>query len=84
MTTITPEIRRAIEQAGDTPPTVLDPETNRTYVLIPTEDYRRMVAPDRSSSDVAAMYPFIDEVLGRNGWDDPRMDEYNDYESYRP
>jgi len=40
MTTITPEIRQAIEQAGGEPPRLEDPETHVVYVLLDEETYK--------------------------------------------
>ena len=34
MDTLTPKLRRAVEQAGDSPVRLTDPETNRNYVLV--------------------------------------------------
>jgi PHD/YefM family antitoxin component YafN of YafNO toxin-antitoxin module len=42
MTTITPELRQAIEQAGDSPVELTDPETSAAYVLLKAEVYHRM------------------------------------------
>jgi PHD/YefM family antitoxin component YafN of YafNO toxin-antitoxin module len=42
MTTITPELREAIEQAGDSPVELTDPETRTSYVLLKAEVYRHM------------------------------------------
>ena len=40
MTTITPEIRQAIEQAEEQPTQLTDPETNSVYIIV-RADYRR-------------------------------------------
>jgi hypothetical protein len=42
MTTITPELRRAIEQAGDSPIEITDPQTNTAYYLVRADVYKRM------------------------------------------
>jgi hypothetical protein len=42
MTTITPELRRALEQAGDSPVELTDPETRAAYFLLKAEVYGRM------------------------------------------
>jgi len=34
MTTLTPELRQAIEMAGDQPLEITDPQTNTAYVLL--------------------------------------------------
>ena len=42
--TITPEIRQAVDQAGDGPLRLEDPETHSEYVLLKAEVYDRMHA----------------------------------------
>jgi hypothetical protein len=87
MTTLTPELRQAIEQAGDVPARVVDPETNTTYVLLRAEvyeQYKALFESEDEDLDPSEMYPLIDEVFGREGWDDPKMDAYDDYEAHRP
>jgi hypothetical protein len=79
MTAITPEIRQAIEEAGEKPVELTDPETNLVYVIVRAEVYRRM----RNASDdfdIRDAYPLMDQVTAREGWDDPTMDVYNDYQ----
>jgi hypothetical protein len=42
MTTITPEIRRAIQHAGDETARLEDPETHKVYILLKEETYTRL------------------------------------------
>ena len=42
MTTITPEIRPAIELAGEEPVQLADPETNSVYIIVRADVYERM------------------------------------------
>jgi hypothetical protein len=42
MTTLTPELREAVERAGDEPVEITDPQTNTHYILLRAEVYRRM------------------------------------------
>ncbi len=42
MTTITPEQRLALVQAGDAPVVLSDPLSGDAYVLVREEDYRKM------------------------------------------
>jgi hypothetical protein len=76
MTTITPEQRQAIAEAGEAPVPVLDPETNKTYVLISEESYHRIC--DRNDDDLNAeeMLSHMWEVM-KDDWSDPRMDVYD-------
>jgi hypothetical protein len=79
MTAIPSEIRQAIEQAGDAPLQLTDPETNATYVIIRAEVYERMRALC-DDFDIRELYPMMNEVAAREGWDDPAMDIYNEYQ----
>ncbi len=76
MTTLTPEIRQAIEQAGDAPVPITDPETHVAYVIVKAEVFDRMRALCEDF-DVRGLHPMMNEVAAREGWDDPAMDVYN-------
>lgn len=82
MTILTPELRQAIAQSGDEPIRLVDPETNTTYVVVRADIYEQYKA-EADDIDIRAMYPLIDEVFGREGWDDPAMDIYDDYEAHK-
>jgi hypothetical protein len=43
MDTLTPELKRAVEMAGDSPVRLTDPETHRDYVLVSAEVYERFL-----------------------------------------
>ena len=74
--TITPELKAAIDHAGDDPVRIEDPETNRSFVLIRSEQFDRI--RDLLSQDpVERMAPFLDEAFVE-GWDDPALDVYID------
>jgi len=42
MTTITPEQRQAVAEAGDSPVELADPQTGTSYVLVRADLYRQM------------------------------------------
>ena len=42
MATITPELRREIEQAGEQPVRIADPETHTEYVILKADVYEKM------------------------------------------
>ncbi len=42
MTTLTPELRQAVELAGDRPVEITDPQTKTDYVLLKADVYRRL------------------------------------------
>jgi hypothetical protein len=69
MTTITPEQRHAIAEAGDRHPELFDPETNKTYFLVTSEWLEGIRAWLR---------PFEED------WNDPAMDVYDNDELYGP
>jgi hypothetical protein len=80
MQTITPELRQAIEEAGNAPPRILDPETNIDYVLIRADVYeniRALVEPDAELDPKEMTHLIWDTMKG--DWDDPEMDDYDDY-----
>ena len=72
MTAITAEIRRAIEQAGDDPVPITDSETQAAYVIVKAEIYGAV--PALEEFDVRDVYPMMNEVAAREGWDDPALD----------
>jgi hypothetical protein len=77
---LTEEQHRLLLAAGDTLPTVVDSTTGATYVLLPTDVYAKVrQLLDFSPADV---YPAIDEAF-REGWDDPKMAEYDHYEEHK-
>jgi len=54
MDTLTPELKQALKQAGDSPVRLLDPETQRAYVLVSEEVFERMLADEEDRRDQAA------------------------------
>jgi hypothetical protein len=84
MTTITPELKRAIEEGGGQPTHLVDPETNAAYVLIRAEQFERLQLLLSQESSVRNQYPSVDRVFGKEGWDDPAMDVYNNYDAHKP
>ncbi|WP_152054158.1 hypothetical protein [Tautonia marina] len=44
MTNLTPELLRAIREAGDEPVRLEDPDSRDRYVLIPADQYDRLLA----------------------------------------
>jgi len=40
--TMTPEQKKAVDQAGDAPVVLEDPETHESYVIVKEETYRRL------------------------------------------
>ena len=75
MTTLTPEQRQEVEKAGDELVRLADPVTKAEYVILKADVYDRIRA--LADDDTRAGYPLAMKVFGRDGWDDPQMDEYN-------
>jgi hypothetical protein len=58
-------------------PKVRDPQTNLTYVLVPSDVYERLkglLDEDWAETTFRASM----EAFARDGWDDPRMDVYDE------
>ena len=65
-------------------PTAVDPETQEAYVLVRKEVYDRvkgLLFGDEKWSEGA--YAAALEVFARDGWDDPRMDVYDQLDPRR-
>jgi hypothetical protein len=54
MDTLTPELRLAVEQAGDSPVRLTDPETHKAYVLVSAEVFERLLLVDEDRREQAA------------------------------
>mgnify|MGYP001585610649 CR=1 FL=1 len=80
---LTPDQHQEIIQNGKDPVRALDPVTEKEYVLVPAEDYVRWQHLVSDRVDVREAYPAIDRSFAE-GWNDPRMDEYDRYEELKP
>ncbi|MEA2631111.1 MAG: hypothetical protein QOE66_1330 [Chloroflexota bacterium] len=58
MPVLTPELKRAVEQAGDDHVTLTDPETQRAYVLLPLDEYEKLAGARYDDT------PWTDEEMG--------------------
>jgi hypothetical protein len=82
--TLTPEQQRALDAQPDFPLRVIDPRTNRAYVLISLEQYDKVKDLfDDGEYDISDTYPAQMGSAMRAGWADPAMDAYNDYDANR-
>ena len=78
------EQRHAIEQQHGGPVLVVDDATQKQYVLLPADAYQRVRSLiDADAFDVSETYVLQERVAGAAGWDDPAMDDYNDYDTHR-
>jgi hypothetical protein len=72
--------REALARAVETPPIVVDPASQTTYVLLRTEAYQQMTARLEEEEEipaVRAMYPHILDVM-KGDWEGPAMDVYDE------
>lgn len=86
MIELTLEQQQAVARQGKTPPRAVDPDTHTTYFLIREEVYARvrvLLDEEEDNQFLREMYPHVIEVFGREGWDDPVMDIYNDLDPRR-
>ncbi len=86
MTTFTPELRQLVEQAGDAPIELTDPETNQAYVLIRKEAYQRLrqqVGLEMGPLSLEEQKAALAHAGKIAGWDDPALDVYNDLDPRR-
>ena len=81
MIELTLEQRQAVAREEETPPRVVDPVSQARYVLVREEVFdrvRRLFDADDDSQFARDLTPHVLELFGREGWDDPAMDVYND------
>ena len=79
MSILTPELRQAVDAAGEQPVPIIDQETNQRYVLLRAEVYERLhVLFDQEPLSQREQRFLLQEAGKRAGWDDPAMNIYND------
>jgi hypothetical protein len=81
MILLTQEQLNALEAGVE--PRLLDPRTNTVYFLVRADIYERartLLGEDSHPSDA---YPALDRAFSE-GWDDPKMDDYDRYEELKP
>jgi hypothetical protein len=79
-TTLTPEQVLAIAADPDRPVRLVDPQSSRTYILLRAEEYERIQAMLEDDFSIRDTYKAQLRSALRAGWDDPAMDDYNDYD----
>ena len=75
------ELRTVVVTHPGVPVELVDEQTQAVYVLMSADEFKRLktVAEDNLSDTYAAQI----ESAMRAGWDQPIMDEYNDYDAHR-
>jgi hypothetical protein len=78
MIQLTPQQLDAVAASAETPPTLIDPNTQAAYVLIRKELYERLLAAEYDDSPwTAEERDVLAWEAGKHaGWDD--MDEYDE------
>ena len=74
MATLTPEQRQEVQQVGEEPVRIADPETQTEYVILKADVYDLIRA---MAEDERTAYPLAMKVFGQDGWDDAQRAEYN-------
>jgi hypothetical protein len=77
---LTNDLRQAVNAQG-TPLEIIDSQTGNVFVLVNQSIFERVQS--LVGDDLAETYPAQIESAMRAGWDDPVMDEYNDYDQHR-
>jgi hypothetical protein len=86
MIELTLEQRQDVIKQGEIPPRAIDPDTAITYVLLREEVYAKIKAlliEEQNNQFLQDMYLPVMQTFGKEGWDDPAMDIYNDLDPRR-
>ena len=75
------ELRSVLSGHPGEPLVVVDEQTKVAYVLVPAEEFQRLRTA--SEDELGDTYAAQMESALLAGWDDPRMEEYNDYDAHR-
>jgi len=66
-------------RGAEKPVRMADPETNQQYVLLRAEVYDRLSELLGEDFQPKVAYPALDRAFAE-GWQDPKMDDYDRYE----
>jgi hypothetical protein len=85
MTKLTTEQQQALHDNPDGPVEVVDPGTNKVYVLVSADVYER-IKPlfEQDPMSESEQRHLLLQAGKRAGWDAPEMDAYDDYDAHRP
>lgn len=79
-----PEFQQTLRDHGGGPVPVVDPATNRAYVLIPAEQYEKLRSLFEDVPFTAEEQKQLLRDAGRRaGWGDAEMDAYDHYDEHR-
>ena len=85
MIELTTQQRNEIHGHLDDVVEVTNPETKEEFVLVRKELYERIktLLYDDSTANHEELRLMLARSSAANGWDEPEMDEYDDYDAYR-
>jgi hypothetical protein len=75
------ELRSALVAHPGVALELVDEQTRAAYVLMPAEEFQRLKTA--MGYDLEETYRAQIATAMAAGWDDPRMDAYNDYDAHR-
>jgi hypothetical protein len=75
------ELRTVVVAHPGVPLELVDEQAQVTYVLLRSEEFQRLRTA--VEDDLSDTYRAQIESAYRTGWNDSRMDEYNDYDAHR-
>jgi hypothetical protein len=79
-TLLTPEQSQALAGQSHAPLRMVDPQSNRAYVLLPAEVYEHLKALLEDDYHLGDTYAAQLQSAFRAGWGDPEMDDYDRYD----
>jgi hypothetical protein len=78
-----PELGRALEQAPNGPVFITDADGQITHVVVSAKAYQGLQALlSEEPFDIRETYEAQSQAFAAI-WDDPELDEYNDYDAHR-
>ena len=80
---LTAEQRKALEGHTDDPIIIEDTKSRRRYVLVLEDQYERGTVNKSHGDTVAEMSSLQDDVALADGWNNPALDVYADYDQHR-
>ncbi len=81
---LTAELQQALRDHGGGATPVVDPSTNRVYILVPKETYERLKPLFEEDPLTLEEQRHLLRGAGRRaGWDDPEMEAYDHYDEHR-
>jgi hypothetical protein len=78
--TLPPELHQALAARPGEPLKLVDEQTNTTYYLVSADQFERLRG--LLDDDPASAYALADETFAE-GWDDPKMADYDRYDEIK-